>query len=254
MPTTIESSWLDPTFDRSEPFDRIAVVALFDTAAESRTFEQNAARALEERGVQAIEAYSIVDDERMLEQDELRSKLAEANADGILIYRLIAVDERQIYRAPTPYLHVPPAIMRGDPFYWYYYPSWDYYWYWRSSWDVTRSPGYWEPHSFVVIESSLYDARKDQLVWTAKSETLDDRQFDALAESIVDKITDELVALDAVAASERDRTAARTRIRSPVAHSSMREFREVLLRQRSCVQSDRRVDDDGQESQCTAAH
>jgi hypothetical protein len=204
--TTIESIWTDPTFAR-DPFDRIAVVALFDTVAENRTFEENAARELMERGVDAVPSYTIVGDDRMYEQDELRAELAEADVDGILIYRLIAVDERNVYRNPTPYLHLPGNTFWGDPYYWYYYPRWDYYWHWRSTRDVTRSPGYWEPLAYVIVESSLYDAHRDRLVWTAKSETMDGEQFEALAESIAAKVTDELVAMDVLGRS-RDRTAA----------------------------------------------
>ncbi len=206
-PTTIQSSWVDPTFERS-PFHRVAVVALFDTDSESRSFEQQAARALEDRRVDAVEAYSIVGDEHMLDQNELHAKLADANVDGIPICRLIAVDERQYYRQPTPYLHMPGGFIHGDPFYWYYYPRPDYYSYWRSTWDVTHAPGYWEPHSFVVVESSFYDADKDQLVWTAKTETMDDTQFNATAESIINRVTKKLVAVHAVGPARDDRTAA----------------------------------------------
>ena len=72
---------------------------------------------------------------------------------------------------------MPSGFGRSDPFYWHYYPRADYHW--RSTWDVTHSPGYWEPHGFVVVESSFYDADKDQLVWTAKTETMDDAEFKA---------------------------------------------------------------------------
>jgi hypothetical protein len=91
-----------------------------------------------------------------------------------------------------------------DPFYWYYYPRADYYSYWRSTWDVTHSPGYWEQHSYVVVESSFYDADMGQLVWTAKTETMDDAEFNATTESIVNRVTKKLVALRAVGAPPRD--------------------------------------------------
>lgn len=188
--TTIRSTWTDPTLS-SARFDRVAVVALFDSTAESRTFEETAASTLDGL-VEAVPAYTILGDDRMYEQDELRTELASADIDGILIYRLIAVDERDVYRNPTPYLRVPNSVLWGDPYYWYYYPRWDYYWHWRSSWDVTRSRGYWEQLSFVIVESSLYDARTDRLIWTAKSETIDGTRFDALAESIAAKVTNEL--------------------------------------------------------------
>lgn len=205
--TKIQSSWTDPTFT-GEPFDRIAVVALFDSIADSRTFEQAAARALDERGVDAIPAHTIVSDEQMYEEAELRGELAAADVDAILIYRLIAVDERNVYRNPTPYMRVPGAVIFGDPYYWYYYPRWNYYWYWRSTWDVTHSPGYWEPLTYVIVESSLYDARRDRLVWTAKSSTMDNARFDALADSIVAKVTQQLVEVNVVAERPTDRTAA----------------------------------------------
>jgi hypothetical protein len=48
------------------------------------------------------------------------------------------------------------------------------------------------------VESSLYDAQRDRLVWTAKSATMDDAQFAALADSIADEVTDELLAMDVV--------------------------------------------------------
>jgi hypothetical protein len=206
--TRIQSTWTDPTFSGA-PFDRVAVVALFDSTAESRTFEQTAARALEERGVGAVPAYTIVSDEQMYEEAELRQQLANADVDGILIYRLIAVDERNVYRNPSPYMRVPGGVIFGDPYYWYYYPRWDYYWHWRSTWDVTHSPGYWEPLTYVIVESSLYDAERDRLVWTAKSATMDDVQFAALADSIADEVTDELVAMDVIAASGRTAAAVR---------------------------------------------
>jgi hypothetical protein len=206
-PTRIQSTWSDPTF-AAAPFNRVAVVALFDTTAESRTFEQAAARELEQHGISAVPAYTIVGDDRMYEQDELRAELAGADVDGILIYRLIAVDERDVYRNPTPYMHVPSALLFGDPYYWYYYPRWNYYWHWRSSWEVARSPGYWESVAYVIVESSLYDARRDRLIWTAKSATIDDARFEALADSIAAKVTKELVAADIIATSDTERAAA----------------------------------------------
>jgi hypothetical protein len=193
--TTIQSTWSDPTFAR-EPFQRLAVVALFDTVAESRTFEQRAAGELEQRGVDAAASYTLLGDDRMLEQDELRQELAAAGVDAILIYRLIAVDERNVYRNPTPYLAVPPAMVWGDAYYWYYYPRWEYYWHWRSTWDVTRSRDYWEPLAYVIVASSLYDASLDRLVWTAKSETLDGAQFESLADSIAAETSERLAAMN----------------------------------------------------------
>ncbi|HEY8520687.1 MAG TPA: hypothetical protein VIN61_11450 [Gammaproteobacteria bacterium] len=77
----------------------------------------------------------------------------------------------------------------GDPYFWYYYPHWNYYWHWRATRDVVRSPGHWTETSYVVVETSLYDNASDQLVGTAKSETMDDTEFERLGDSIVNAVS-----------------------------------------------------------------
>lgn len=202
-PTRIESSWRDPTFT-GQGFERIAVLALFDTEADSRNFETTAAAQLLDRGIDAVAGHTLLDPSVRYTQEEMERELMSADVDGLLIFRLIAVDERQVYRQPTEFLPpMPPGIMWGDPFYWYYYPHWHYYWHWRSSWAVTRSRGYWEEYTYVIVESSLYDNETDRLVFTAKSETLDGERFDRLAASVANEITDNLVGLDLVAPSGR---------------------------------------------------
>ena len=44
-------------------------------------------------------------------------------------------------------------------------------------------------------------------MWTAKTETMDDAQFNATAESIVNRVTKKLVAVHAVGPARDDRTA-----------------------------------------------
>jgi len=194
-PTRIHSSWSDPTFT-GPGFGRVAVLALFDTEAESRSFEREAVVELTERGVDAIPGRTIIEPDIDATQEQMERALASADVEGLLIFRLIAVDERQVYRPPTAYLRsMPPGIVWGDPFYWYYYPHWHYYWHWRSSLAVTSSPGYWEEYTYVTVESSLYDNDTGRLVWTAKSETLDNDRFDRLAGSVANEIVDMLADL-----------------------------------------------------------
>lgn len=201
LPTRVESTWRDPTFE-GPSFERVAVLALFDTAAESRNFETQAVALLDGRGVDALAGHEILAPDVRYTQQEMEQELMGADVDALLIYRLIAIDERLVYRRPTEFMRpMPPGIIWGDPFYWYYYPHWNYYWHWRSSWDVTRSPGYWQEYTYVTVESSLYDNATDRLVWTARSETIDGSDFDRLVGSVADEITDRLVAGDLLGAT-----------------------------------------------------
>src|SRR5690606_34832906 len=120
--TSIQTSWSDQTYT-GEPFRRLAVLALFDSEAESRSFEQTAAEALQAEGIEAVQGHQFLDPRRDYTEAEMESALEAAEADALLIFRLIAVDERQVYRPPTPFIgSIPPAVMLGSPYYWYYYP------------------------------------------------------------------------------------------------------------------------------------
>src|SRR5690606_16092313 len=115
-PTRIQSSWSDPTFT-GPGFGRVAVLALFDTEAESRSFESVAVAELTERGIDAIPGRAIIEPDIDATQEEVERALESADVEGLLIFRLIAVDERHVYRPPTPYLRsMPPGIVWGDPF------------------------------------------------------------------------------------------------------------------------------------------
>ena len=95
-----------------------------------------------QRGATAVAAYAILGEDELNEQRALREQLAAADPDGILIYRLIALDERNVFRNPEPNFRAPAGLVFGDPYYSYYYPNPEYYRYWRSTWEVTGSPGY----------------------------------------------------------------------------------------------------------------
>jgi hypothetical protein len=203
--TTIQASWADDAYS-GPPLGRFAVVALFETRADSLAFERNASDYLTTRGVETLPAHEILTAEQTQTLDEaaVRDRLAATDVDGVLTFRLIAVDERREYQVPTPYLlNVPPDVMSGDAQRWYYEPSSSYYssyyWYWRSSADVTGSPGYWIEQSFLVAETALFDNRDDRLLWTAKSATMDDAHFQRTSESIVRTVARELLAMDLIA-------------------------------------------------------
>ena len=204
--TTIQSSWADEAYS-GPPLDRIAVVALFETRSDSLAFERNASVYLASQGIETLPAHELLNAEltQAFDEEAVRNRLAATDVEGVLIFRLIAVDERREYQVPTPYLlNVPADVMGGEPQRWYYEPSSSYYWYWRSSADVTSSPAYWIEQSFLVAETALFDNRNDRLLWTAKSETLEDAHVRRTSESIVRSVARQLFAMDLIARMNAD--------------------------------------------------
>jgi hypothetical protein len=199
--TQIQSSWTDAEYS-GPPLDRIAVVALFDTRADSLAFERNAAEFLQSLKVATVPAHELLTPAETLTLDEaqIRERLAPTDVDGILIFRLVAIDERREYQAPTPYPpNSPAALASGNAFSWYYQSAPSDPTLSSPSADPTVSQGYWIEQDFLVAETALFDNRSDRLLWTAKSETLDDARLRRTSESIVRTVARRLIAMDLIA-------------------------------------------------------
>jgi hypothetical protein len=132
-----------------------------------------------------------------LDEAEIRERLAPTNVDGILIFRLLAIDERHEYQLSGPYPPNTPSSVNDGA-----YPS-------SPAASATGSQGYWIEQDFVVAETALFDNRSDRLLWTAKSETLEDARSRRTSESLVRTIAHQLFAMDLISRREALQGAAR---------------------------------------------
>ncbi|TQV78801.1 hypothetical protein FKG94_12325 [Exilibacterium tricleocarpae] len=199
-PTSIKSNWQDPTFAKP-PMRKIAVLALFETEADNRRFEQSAVAALRAGGVEAVEGHNVIESARDYSYEELEDKLLNANADGILIFKLIAIDHDHVYRPPTPYAAY-SNVHPHDPIYDYYNSTAHYYSYWSAGRQVTRNPAYWEERAYYVVETTLHENTADRLVWTAVSQTYEPDDIGELSRSVIDIVSKRLLEEDLVAVEQ----------------------------------------------------
>lgn len=208
--TTIESSWADAQYS-GPPLQRIAVVALFDTRADSLAFERNAAEYLESLEIATVAAHELLTPAAAptLDEAQVRERLAPADVDGILIFRLVAIDERREYLVAAP-PDAPAAPAGSNGFSWYYHSSSVDPTVSGPAADPTPQQGYWIEQDFLVAETALFDNRSDRLLWTAKSETLDDARLQRTSESIVRAVARRLLAMDLIARMTAASGSART--------------------------------------------
>jgi len=199
--TTIQSSWTDAAYS-GPPLDRIAVVALFETRADSLAFERSATDYFAARGVATVPAHEVLTPTatQTLDETEIRERLAATNVDGILIFRLLAVDERHEYQLPGPYPANAPSSGVNDGAY-----SSN-----PAAAGIAGAQGYWIEQDFVVAETALFDNRSDRLLWTAKSETLEDAHLRHTSASIVRTVARQLFAMDLIARIEAPQATTRT--------------------------------------------
>lgn len=154
--TQVSSVWRDPSY-QARPA-RIMVIGVAKNPLNRRLFEDEFVLQLKARGTDAIASYAVLPDKLQDDQAAIGDKVKELGADTVLITRMISKKIVKTYVPGT--IYYPPD----------YYGTWpDYYGY---GYRYIYSPGYIAEDEYAVIETNLYEALHDKLVWAASSETV----------------------------------------------------------------------------------
>jgi hypothetical protein len=149
--TKLKNVWRDNSY--SGKIKRVLVIGVIKKPHLKRFFEYEMVQQLEIRGIDAIAGYSVLPPDKEADKDIIVSKLKELDLDGVLITRL--VDRKEVSYVDSSY--VPPANYSG----WHSYYSGSY----REVYSYTVK------QEIVSVETNLYDAGSEQLVWSSLSET-----------------------------------------------------------------------------------
>lgn len=153
--TQLTSVWKDTSY-QTRPA-KIMVVGVAKIPLNRRLFEDEFVRQLKSRGTDAIASYTVIPDAQQGDQAAIAKKVAELGADTVLITRLVSKKFVQYY--------VPGTLYYPPPF----YGTWpDYYGY---GYRYMYTPGYIVDDEYAIIETNLYEAKSNKLIWAASSET-----------------------------------------------------------------------------------
>ena len=156
----IVSQWSNPDY-ASAPrvFKKIMVVGALEQDAIRRNLEDRFVAELGAAGVDALPSYRFVANPGKDIEASVKTALQSAGADGVLVTRLVRVEQRTD-ESPgyfQPYF--------GFGYYRWYHPGWyggDYY----TAPNVYQYPVYYS-------ETTLYIAAKNEIVWTGTIRTID---------------------------------------------------------------------------------
>jgi hypothetical protein len=153
--TELISVWKDPSYQQHP--SRIMVIGIVKSPATRRIFEDEFVRQLTAHGSKAIASYSEFPDTQQGNDAAIAAKVKQMGVDTVLITRLVSKKTVQVYVPGTPY-YPPP-----------YYGTWpDYY---RYGHQTMYTPDRIVEDEYAVIETNLYEANNNKLIWTASSQT-----------------------------------------------------------------------------------
>jgi hypothetical protein len=173
--TTLSNVWRSESYP-SGTMQRILVIGIAENETGRRSFEDAFAAALALQKADAVPSYQLLPGSERLSRASIEAAISGRGFQGVLVTRLLGVDEQETYVPPSTYVR-PGYYGRGM------------YGYYGSSWDVVHNPGYTVTETIVRLETHLYDAGTADLVWAAHSDTFDPRSTDDIIDSVTKKLS-----------------------------------------------------------------
>jgi len=166
--TRIVTSW----HDESVPDGTIKkplVLAMAKKQVVRAKLEDELVRELRAGGVDAMQSYQVFPELSEATPARIKDRLPELDRDSVLVSYLIDVKKETVnvggYSVPD------------------YYGRFDSYY--AQSYTVIRAPSHSYVSKIYAIETNLYDARNEKLVWTAATETENPTSLDTAISEIV---------------------------------------------------------------------
>ena len=154
--------WRDSNF--SGTVDNLLIIGVSDEPVVRRLFEDTFVKELAANGVSAKSSYQVLTDQQISSKEALDDAIRAQSMDGVLVTRVIGVEEIATYTPPTYSYSRTPSTLN------HHYR--DYHSYFNHAVQVT-TPGYWDKYEVLKLESNLYDSASQQLIWSIQSESFD---------------------------------------------------------------------------------
>ncbi len=150
------------------------------------TIEEHMDKNLLEAGVNASQSINVLPP-KFSDDNNQKQRILDAiqtnRVDAILTISVID-EENETRYAPGTVSYAP------YPRYDYYGSFWGYYSHWYPQF---HSPGYYLEEKVYYIETNLYDAETEDLVWSAQSETYSPADLESFSEDFAEEIVEQLV-------------------------------------------------------------
>lgn len=157
--TEVLNTWTDGNRDKT--FHDVLVIAVLKERVYRDLMEQRMVELLETQGVEAEAGSSRFPEEGPVDQATIDNMVRQADADSVMIIRLVDTRKETVYTPGTTYV---PGGYGGRY-------SMGYYGYYGGGYTVMSTPGYTTEYSIATVETTLFDSSTNQRVWSTITET-----------------------------------------------------------------------------------
>lgn len=186
--TEVLNVWHEKDLPESK-LTNVLVIGVIKEPVYRRIFENSMVEQLNRLGVKASASYSLFPNADYLEKSVIVSKINQLKIDGVIVAKIVDKKKEKVHTAGSTY--VSGSSFRGYPYTTSYERSSSWYGYYDSSYQVTRTPGYTVEYDVSTVETNIFSAENEKLVWSAMTETAETNVVNAI-KSYVDEIAKQM--------------------------------------------------------------
>ncbi|MGB5810020.1 MAG: hypothetical protein WBG86_05780 [Polyangiales bacterium] len=166
--TSIPQSYRNPGYEQIV-FSNLLVIGVAQSQEGRQAFEDAFAAAIATEGGRAQASWTLLPDATQLSKEQILGVIESGGFDGVVITRLLAVEKDQEYEEGSTYLNPQTRYYSGG----YGYGYGNYYGFYGTTYAQVHESGHFETSTTLRLETNLYSAATEGLVWTGQSDTVD---------------------------------------------------------------------------------
>lgn len=170
-PNALVTEWKSASY-AGRPFDRVLVLAATPDPEIRRVYEDAFVQELAAMGVTATAAHAVIQADGEVSAQRIVQAVGEVGADAVLVTRMIGKERNARSYAPPP-------LQAGAKA--------EFYAVYRAGMAIQTPP---QPHGYEVyrLETSLWDATDEALVWFSSSQTFQPGNAPGAARDLADVV------------------------------------------------------------------
>ena len=168
--TSLTSVWKNEYY-KGGKLNRTMIIGAAKKPDIRQMFEDEFVKQLRAKGADGVASYTFLQGDKMQDKDTILKHVNDLNVDSVLLTKLITDKDAATYVTPHDRnLHTQYSESQTYVF----------------------EHGYIDKEQPVKLETNLYDARTEKLIWSALSDTFKRGSDDETIESFIKKITEQL--------------------------------------------------------------
>ena len=183
--TSLKETWLNPRYQGNKSFQNILVLGISENETYRRNFEDSLTKELKDKGVNAEQGYLLFPGRLRPDKTAIATQIADKGFDAMIISKVTGRKTKEVVHYHDVY--EPYARPFIHPYFgheWYEYYSWNY--------DLMHEYSYTAEYQMLTAESTIYDTKTNELIWSADSETVVEGDIKDVIDSLVSALVNEL--------------------------------------------------------------